>query len=112
MTSKKIEIKTIDVQAKQWFDKTYGNTYSAVQTTLNFGMPDQTRLFTIWQSGSHWEQMAMETLRATFPEIDPDKQNPLWKYCQDNGIILRRNVQDKCTKREIMDWGNGIEFGC
>ena len=34
---KTIEIKTIDVCTKTWFDKVNGNTYFAQEITLNFG---------------------------------------------------------------------------
>jgi len=34
------KIKTIDVQAKEWFDKLNGNSYFSGIITLNFGMPD------------------------------------------------------------------------
>ena len=35
------KIKTIDVDAYEWFDKTYGNSYFAGEVTINYGMKSQ-----------------------------------------------------------------------
>ena len=34
------KLKTIDIQAKEWFDKANGNSYFSGEITLNFGMDD------------------------------------------------------------------------
>jgi len=38
-------IKTLDIQAKEWFDKVNGNSYFSAQVTINFGMPDEKTLY-------------------------------------------------------------------
>ena len=34
-------IKTIDIQAKEWFDKVNGNSYFSAIATINYGLQDQ-----------------------------------------------------------------------
>ena len=46
-----IEIKTIDVYTKTWFDKVNGNTYFAQAITLNFGMNNSETLINPFQYG-------------------------------------------------------------
>jgi hypothetical protein len=29
----------------------------------------------------------------------------LYRYCRENGIILRTDKQEKCPKREVISWG-------
>lgn len=45
------DIKTIDVQTKEWFDNANGNSYFASIITLNFGMPDEVELRNKFQYG-------------------------------------------------------------
>ena len=46
-----MKIKTIDVQAKEWFDKVNGNSYFSANISINFGMPSQKNLFIPFQYG-------------------------------------------------------------
>jgi hypothetical protein len=36
-----MKVKTIDITAKEWFDKTFGNSYFSAQIILNYGLKDQ-----------------------------------------------------------------------
>ena len=44
-------IKTIDIQAKEWFDKVNGNSYFAALVTVNFGMSDEKTIKVPYQYG-------------------------------------------------------------
>ena len=93
------ELKTIDFQILEWFDKTYGNTYFASRITLNFGLENQTEFiipFT-YGHGNHAEFKSYEKIDEYF---NLSKGTIGWRYCNDNNIIVRINKRD-ALKREL-----------
>lgn len=100
-TMNKEQIKTIDVHAKEWWDKVNGNSYFAALVTVNFGMEDERQYKIPYQYGygQHYEYEARNLL------IDKEgikAQNiNLWRYCRENGIILRSWKKEKCLKSEL-----------
>ena len=104
---KQSEVKTIDIQAKEWFDKVNGNSYFSARIFLNYGMQDATDCFLPFQYGygSHYIDMASKELEK-LGYIAPEHYNngsiqALWAYCKDNGIILRTSKKEGCKKREL-----------
>jgi hypothetical protein len=96
------KIKTIDVQAKEWWDKVNGNSYFAGIITVNYGMKDERQYKVPYQYGygSTYEDEAKKLL-IEFNQIDANWSTPLWKYCKENGIILRSWKKEKCKKSEL-----------
>lgn len=100
---KTIEIKTIDIKAKTWFDKVNGNSYFAALVTLNFGMSDEQEIKIPFSYG-YGEQYISESLHVlqcmdilpTVPTI-----YHLSEYCRENNIILRNSNQKNCLKRDL-----------
>lgn len=97
------KIKTIDVRAKEWFDKVNGNSYFAAIVTVNFGMPDEKRLMVPFEYG-YGEQY----MQAAFDKLQDEKLVPQGQqlqgfrgYCKENGVILRHYKQTGCLKREL-----------
>lgn len=97
-----MKIKTIDIQAKEWFDKVNGNSYFAGEITLNFGMKSVQKYYMPYQYGygSHYIDMAKEQLNE-MGLIKAGKMEALWRYCEDNKIILRTSKQENCLKRDL-----------
>jgi len=102
---KTLQIKTIDIQAKEWFDRTYGNSYFSANITINYGMKTQKTIFLPFQYGygSHYQDMAgKELLKLKLVKQDPNSTYfSLWRYCEDNKIILRTSKRENCLKREL-----------
>lgn len=100
-----MKIKTIDIQAKEWFDKVNGNSYFSANVTINFGMKTEKNIFLPFQYGygSHYIDMAgKELLQLKLVKPDPDSTYfSLWRYCEKNNIILRTSKREKCLKREL-----------
>ena len=96
-----MEIKTIDVNALEWFDRSAGNSYFAGTITINFGTPDTKELIMPFQYGygSHYEYRAMDKLKEK--GLIKTKDKTLSLYCRENGIILRTNKRENCLKREL-----------
>ena len=99
-----MKIKTIDVNAKEWFDKIYGNSYFAGTITLNYGMKDEETFLMPFQYGygSSYEQEAKAIL-TQFYKIDSTWSQPLSMYCRENKIIYRASIIDKCKKKELKE---------
>ncbi len=99
-----MKIKTIDVDAKEWFDKVNGNSYFAGIVHVNYGMKTEKRFIMPFQYGygSQYKQEAITLLKREGLTSIPDKDYvPLWRYCSEKNIILRTNLQEKCLKREL-----------
>ena len=96
-----MKIKTIDVNAREWFDKVNGNSYFSGNVTLNFGMKSQKSFDMPFQYGygSHYIDMASNLLSKE-GMVKPNGES-FWRYCKDNKIILRTSKQENCKKREL-----------
>jgi hypothetical protein len=95
------QVKTIDINCKQWFDKVNGNSYFAGSITLNFGQPDAITLNMPFQYGygDFYRYEALETLQV-LGYITVTHTADL----RDHGIIVRSNIQRGCKKRELMEY--------
>jgi hypothetical protein len=89
-----MKIKTIDINARESFDKINGNSYFAGEVIVNFGMKSQKtyRMPFQYGYGEQYTQAAAKVLG-----IDES----LRLYCLDNGIILRANKITGCKKKEL-----------
>jgi hypothetical protein len=94
-------VQTIDIQAKEWFDKINGNSYFAGLITVNFGMPTEKRYTMPFQYGygSQYEQEAREILinKGLIPTKDSYE-------LRQSGIIIRSSIQRNCKKRELKEF--------
>jgi hypothetical protein len=97
----KTQIKTIDIQVKEWRDKTYGNTYFAAIVAVNYGMEDEREYKLPFQYGygDHAKNMAYKELQKVGEINEPN--GSFWQYCKDNNIITRFTVKENCLQREL-----------
>jgi hypothetical protein len=100
-----MNINTIDINAKEWFDRINGNSYFAGSIVLNFGQDSEIEFFMEFQYGygDYYIQKAMEILY--------DRMLVGSKYTtelKNRGIILRTNMQRNCKKRELMEYNKCI----
>lgn len=93
--------KTIDIQAKEWFDKANGNSYFSGIITLNKGTETEEIFLMPFQYGYgfSYEYEAKGTL-TQFNKISPDYET-LSAYCQRVGIQLNSNIETGCLKRDL-----------
>lgn len=95
-------VKTIDIQAKEWFDKVNGNSYFSAQVTVNYGMTDEKTYYIPFEYGygSYFEQAAQQMLvsEGLIPNVS------LYEL-KEQGIIIRRSKQVKCKKVEVKQFG-------
>lgn len=107
-TATEIKIKSIDITAKEWFDKVNGNSYFSAQATINFGMPDQKIIYVPYQYGygSQYEYTTFKALQEA--ELIPKQESikSPWRYYEENGIISRHTKHENCKKRDVIAWGH------
>jgi hypothetical protein len=100
-TTTATQVNTIDINAKEWFDKVNGNSYFAGSVTINYGQPDAQKINMPFQYGygDSYQYAAMTLLKEKgFTEA---------RYMQDlreQNIILRYNIQRGCKKRDLMQF--------
>jgi len=96
------KLKTIDVNAKEWFDKVNGNSYFSGIITLNYGMKDQENMIMQFQYGYGDQYIYQAKAQLTeHNKISPVHMQQLWRYCEENNIILRTSKQENCKKRDL-----------
>lgn len=97
-----MKVKTIDIQAKEWFDRINGNSYFSATVTINFGMKGEKSFDLPFQYGysDQYIQEATNELNK-LGIIETGEITGLWQYCRDNKIILRTSKKENCLKREL-----------
>jgi hypothetical protein len=100
------EIKTIDLQAKEWNHKSVGNSYFSAIITLNFGMENEKQINVPFQYGygSQYEYESLHQLQCE--NLLPLNIANLYTYCKENNIILRTSKKENCLKREVKNFVN------
>jgi hypothetical protein len=96
-----MKLKTIDINAKEWFDKINGNSYFSGEITLNYGTKTEKTLSMPFQYGygNHYVDEA-ENLLVKNGYIK-DIYHCLSRHCRENDIILRTNKKENCKKRDL-----------
>ena len=99
------QLKTIDINAKEWRDKINGNSYFSSDVTLNYGMENEKVIKLPFQYG-YGDQYVYESLREIqklFPRSKWYRENILAKYqIQDRyNIIIRNFIKTNCLKKEL-----------
>lgn len=94
------DIKTIDIQSKEWFDKTYGNSYFAAMVTVNYGLENCQSFFVpfTYGYGDYSKDVCFNKLCEKF-EIKTDLRE--WQFYKENNIIMRYTKQTGCKKRDL-----------
>lgn len=96
------KVKTIDIQAREWFDRTYGNSYFSAIVTINYQMENESQIKLDFQYGygDHYRYEAIEAVKKQFPELS---QLSDWQMRQ-AGIVIRYNIHRGCLKRDVVNY--------
>lgn len=106
MTTKKTltaqDVKTIDVNALEWFDKVNGNSYYAGTISVNYGMPNAQTIIMPYDYGygDYYQQEAFKLLREA-GLLPTSEWGSLSRQCRESGIILRTSKHENCKKSEL-----------
>lgn len=100
-------MKTMDINAKEWFDRINGNSYFSAIAIADYGTPDEKRVTLPIQYGygSHYEYEALKALSDKLGLGYDGKKGCPSLWARDNGIIYRCSKQKNCRKREVVAFG-------
>ena len=104
---KQTDIKTIDLQAKEWFDRVNGNSYFSALATINFGMENEKRVYIPFQYGygDYYQFAAFSQLQKDGILNDETIYSPT-RWARENNIIFRYSKQENCRQRDVKAWGS------
>ena len=90
-------VKTIDINAKEWFDKVNGNSYFSALVVINFGMEDEQTIKLPFQYGygNQYTHEAFAQLKKQGFLADTG-----YAFLRDNGIIVREFKEKNCKQRD------------
>lgn len=93
-----MKISTLDINAKEWFDRVNGNSYFSADIVINYGTKDSQTIKLPFQYGygDYYTQATMQKLN--------ELQYTDKKYLHDlkgDGIIVRASIQRNCKKRDL-----------
>ena len=97
---------TIHVEARRWFQKSYGNTYHSVFVFLNGDIQNGKYVGSSYGGGDQWEETAAELITAAgwVParyRHDNGAYEPFGKWLERHGVILTEAVIDVQRKRDL-----------
>ena len=95
-------MKTIDINAKEWFDKANGNSYFSAVITLDFGTPEVKTINMPFQYG--YGDSYIDEAKKVLTEhnyISSNYGQALWRYCDENDIMLTTHKCENCLKRDL-----------
>jgi hypothetical protein len=95
-------IKTIDIQAKEWFDKVNGNSYFAGIVVVNYGIEGEESIKMPFQYG-YGDAYISEGIRVLFDKGIIKDLFSVYEL-KGLGIIVRCNIERKCLKRELKQY--------
>ena len=99
------QLKTIDINAKEWRDKINGNSYFSSDVILNYGMNKQETIKVPFQYGygDYYVYQSLREIQKLFPKSKWYKENLLSKYQIQNEykIIIRNSIKTNCLKKEL-----------
>lgn len=97
------KIHAINIQAKQWLDKTYGNTYFSARVTVVYDLLEDKTFILPFQYG-YGDQYLYEARKVLKENKILDTDLPLTRYCRENKISLFYNISNE-KQRDCKAWG-------
>ena len=99
------DIKTIDITAKEWFDKVNGNSYFSARLTVNYCMKNNFQIAIPFQYGygNQYQWEAVKQMAYVFNLKKIKELSDLWRMKKQ--IILRSHIDRGCKKADVVEWG-------
>jgi hypothetical protein len=99
-----VEVKSIYLHARRWFQRSYGNTYHTCEIWVNDRMVHKIP-FT-YGYGDQWEWNAQKWLvdNSFLDRHDSEVRGyhyPISRYCRESGIEYNNTVTDVNRKRDL-----------
>lgn len=98
-----MKVKTIDIEAREWWDRVNGNSYFDCSITVNHSMKSEENFYLPMQYGygDQYETEAKFTLMQH--GVIEKTMYGIAQYCRENNIILRRRKIENCKKSDLKE---------
>lgn len=96
---RKAKLKKIEFWAKEWFQKSYGNSYFNVKVYVNDKYIGQSGM--TYGYGSQYEQEGTGILKEKGYLEDKGMFQGLSSYCRENNIELIRNISSVTRQKDL-----------
>jgi len=93
------KIKTIDIHAREWFDRINGNRYFSGSVTTDIGTKKEKIWVIPFQYGNN-DQYKYKAIRILF-ELKFIPTERIFELENKEKIIIRANIQKGCKKKEV-----------
>jgi hypothetical protein len=94
-------MKTLDINAKEWFDKVNGNSYFSAQIVIDYDLPTYKKYFLPFQYG-YGDSFQWQSLKH-LQEIGEIANNIAYLgQLRDNGVIIRTSKRN-ALKRDLKE---------
>lgn len=100
---KTAQIKTIDIQAKEWFDKSAGNSYFSAEVTINYGMKNQVNFYIPMTYGydNHYKDVAFNEIKKRLNCFKKfDDRDVYWRVYEACKIKANHSIKE-VKKRDL-----------
>lgn len=96
-------MKTLDIIAKEWFDKVNGNSYFSARVTVDYGFVTEKHFNVPFEYGygNQYETSALSVLHTNNLLTECSVMQSLSRYCRENNIIFRSNIERGWKKRDV-----------
>ena len=97
------DIKTVDVQAREWFDKVNGNSYFSTDITVNYGLNNAVSFYLPMQygHGDHYRYEAFEEIKKRLKCFNKAKIPQSYWNTYEQFKIIARHSKRNVLKREL-----------
>lgn len=97
---------SIDISAKEWWDRVAGNAYFSAEITVDAGLSTEKTYWLPFQYGfgEQYVHEAFKLLQRS--EVLPEFDGRPWGYCRENGISFNWDMQTGCKRAELANPAN------
>ena len=94
-------LKSININAREWFDSINGNSYFSAKIQINAGLESEEEIILPFQYGydSMYLQQSLKKLQDL--EYIPVTERQLPRYCRENEIPCTYEKEENCTKKQM-----------
>jgi len=96
-----MNIQTIKVSAKEWFDKVNGNSYFSATILINYGLKSCTiiKLPMQYGYGDQYKHEVFDVLQEK--NLIPIQKGFYSQYYSDNNITVTHTKKENCKKKDL-----------
>ena len=100
-------MQTIDISAKEYWDKKNGNSYWSAQVTIDFGLPTEKTVHVPFQYG-YGDSYVIQSLEQLQKDglLESETIYHPYSHFKEKGIKMRNSIKTGFSEKKVRDWGS------